>query len=281
MKLGDKIKELRLKKGLTQASLAGEHMTRSMLCEIEKGNANPSLQTLRYLSEELKVPLSYLIDDGESLDACIKREAMPRLYSLYREKKFNECYREAEALPITPDDELAFLLASSALECGKLAFFSGNMETAAVFFGEAVAYTQKTCYPTEGIRAAATLYAAISDNVCAPRRHFDEKTYRALASAAAEEELYAYLTDQHDYAFKNPLYAAHQNARILLKERKYSAALSELKHLEENKNDKNASAYFLFRLYSELETCYREMGHYEEAYKYASKRMTLLGAFQS
>ncbi len=281
MKLGDKIKELRLKKGLTQASLAGEHMTRSMLCEIEKGNTNPSLQTLRYLAAELKVPLSFLIDDGESLDACIKREAMPRLYSLYREKKFNECYREAESLPITPDDELAFLLASSALECGKLAFFSGNMETAAVFFGEAVTYTQKTCYPTESIEAAATLYAAITDNVCAPRRHFDEKTYRALASAAAEEELYAYLTDRYDYNFSNPLYRAHLNARLLLKERKYPQALEELKRLEENKNDKNASAYFLFRLYSELETCYREMGRFEEAYKYASKRMTLLGAFQS
>ncbi len=281
MKLGDKIKELRLQRGLTQASLAGEHMTRSMLCEIEKGNANPSLQTLRYLSDELKVPLSYLIDDREDLQACRKREAMPRLYALYREKKFNECYREAEALPVTPDDELSLLLASSALECGKLAFFSGNMETATVFFEEAATYTKKTCYPTESIEAAAILYAAIAENVCAPRRNFEEAAYRALASAAAEEELYAYLTDQYGYNFKNPLYRAHLNARALLKERKYSAALSELKRLEENKNDKNASAYFLFRLYSELETCYREMGHYEEAYKYASKRMTLLGAFQS
>lgn len=281
MKLGDKIKELRLKKGLTQASVAGEHMTRSMLCEIEKGNANPSLQTLRYLAEELEVPLSYLIDDGESLDACIKREAMPRLYSLYREKRFNECYREAEKLSITPDDELALLLASSALECGKLAFFSGNMETAAVFFGEAISYTKKTCYSTESIEAAATLYAAIADNVCAPRRNFDEATYRALASAAVEEELYAYLTDQYDYNFKNPLYRAHLSARALLKERKYAQALAELKQLEENKNDKNASAYFLFRLYSELESCYREMRLFEEAYRYSSKRMTLLGAFQS
>ncbi len=281
MKLGDKIKELRQGRGLTQARLAGEHMTRSMLCEIEKGNANPSLQTLRYLAGELRVPLSYLIDDSETLDACIKREAMPHLYTLYREKKFNECYREAERLPITPDDELSLLLASSALECGKLAFFSGNMETAAVFFQEASAYTQRTCYPTESIKASATLYAAIADNVCAPRRNFEEKAYRALAAEAAEEELYAYLTDQYTYPFENPLYRAHMNARAKMKERKYNEALIELRLLEDNKNDKNASAYFLFRLYSELESCYRELGRFEEAYKYSSKRMTLLGAFQS
>ena len=125
------------------------------------------------------------------------------------------------------------------------------------------------------------MYAAIAANVGAPRRDFNEEEYRALVTAAGDGELHAYMTDNAAFPYKNELYALHQRAKLLLRERKRKEALSILVSLEERKNEPEVSAYFLFRLYSDMEVCYREEQDYERAYKYATKRMNLLSAFQS
>ncbi|MBQ8005809.1 MAG: helix-turn-helix transcriptional regulator, partial [Clostridia bacterium] len=60
MNIGEKIKNLRTSKLMTQKELAGEEITRNMLSQIENGSASPSLQTLRYLAARLGVPVGYL-----------------------------------------------------------------------------------------------------------------------------------------------------------------------------------------------------------------------------
>ncbi len=281
MKLGEKIKALRRERGMTQARLAGERITRNMLCEIEKGKASPSLDTLFYLADALSVPAAYLLDEGEDATGYYKRLAMPRIRELYRTGEYAECIRLCESLPGKPDDELCLLLAHCALSEGKRAFRTGNMETALVYFNDASSYAKKTEYPNESILATATLYTALSENIVAPRREFDEEGYLALADRAVESELCAYMTDDEGYPYKNELYAAHIKARTLLHARRFREALLLLSALEDKKGDKAASAYFLFRLYSDLEICHREEQNFELAYKYASKRMNLLSAFQS
>lgn len=281
MKLGEKIKLMRKERGLTQAQLAGERITRNMLCEIEKGKASPSLETLYHIASELDVPPSYLLDEAEDPAGFFKRRAMPRIRELYLSGRFGECFRLCETLPESPDDEICLLMAHCALAEGKRAFHSGNMETALVYFNEASSYAKKTFFPTESLLAAAALYSAIAGNVGAPRRDFDEKAYRTLADGAADTELYAYMTDIPDYPYKNELYAAHQRARVLLHDRRRTEALAILLSLEERKGEEGVSAYFLFRLYSDIEICYREGRDFERAYKYSTKRMNLLSAFQS
>lgn len=281
MTLGEKIKTLRRERGLTQARLAGDRITPNMLCEIEKGKAMPSLDTLRYLAEELGVPASYLLDEYEDPSGFHKRRAMPEIKKLYLDGRYGECYHLCESLPGTPDDELALLMAHAAIGEGKRAFQSGNMETALVYFHEALESAKATVFPTEALQAAALLHIALSANVGSPRRDFEEAEYLRLTTAATEGELYAYMTDNTAFPYKNELYARHQQAKHLLKERKRHEALSILLDLEERKNDPGVSAYFLFRLYSDMEFCYREDGDYEKAYKYACKRMNLLSAFQS
>lgn len=281
MKLGEKIKYLRKERHMTQASLAGDCITRSMLCEIEKGKATPSIDTLRYLAEELGVPAAFLLDESEDVTGYRKRAAMPRVRALYAARKYAECFHLCEELQGEPDDEIAFLLSHCALEEGKRAFRTGNMETALVYFSEAVAYAERTVYPTSDIEATATLYSAISDNVSSPRRNFKAEDYRRLADNATEHELYAYMTDAADYPYKNEYYAIHQRGRALLGEHRYREALALFLTLEERKGEPGISAYLLFRLYSDMETCYREERDFEQAYKYSSKRMTLLSAFQS
>lgn len=281
MKLGEKIRLLRRERGMTQARLAGDRITPNMLCEIEREKASPSLDTLRYLAEELEVPVAYLLDEGEDPTAFYHRRAMPEIKRLFLAGHYGECFRLCESLPGTLSDELALLAAHAALGEGKRAFQSGNLETALVYFSEALTTAEGTFFPTAALRATATLYAALCSNVGAPRRDFDEQRYRTMAAEATESELYAYMTDDPDYPYTNDMYAAHQRAHRLLHDRRRNEALAILERLEERKSEPGVSAYFLFRLYTDMEFCYREERDFEKAYKYAAKRMNLLSAFQS
>lgn len=65
MTIGQRIREVRMEKGLSQRQLAGEQITRNMLSQIEHDLAAPSLSTLQYLSRQLEVPVSVLL--GESV----------------------------------------------------------------------------------------------------------------------------------------------------------------------------------------------------------------------
>ena len=95
MTLGEKIKKARLKAGLTQRALAGDKITRNMLSSIESGNANPSMDTLKYLADELKIPMEYLVSDDDELFFCEKKRKIGRrtvLNIICRVYVSNFCY---------------------------------------------------------------------------------------------------------------------------------------------------------------------------------------------
>lgn len=61
--LGQRIKEARLAKKMTQTEVVGSFITRNMLSQIESGNAVPSMKTLTYLAQVLELPPSVLLPD--------------------------------------------------------------------------------------------------------------------------------------------------------------------------------------------------------------------------
>lgn len=281
MRLGEKIRELRKERGMTQAALAGERITRNMLCEIEKGKAAPSLDTLSHIAKALGVPIAYLLDEEETPAEYRKRAAMGDIRAAYRDGRFAECYQHLLELSGTPDDEVSLMLAVCALKLGKAAFHSGNMDTAHTYFESAMTHASHTIYPTESIFSSALIYSAISANTSSPKRAFDIQKYRSFAAKAAEDELFAYMSDDPGYTYTNEFYAAHEQIKLLMRERRYQDAIPRLLALEERKGESGMSAYFLFRLYSDMEIAYRELHDFERAYKYSAKRISLLSAFQS
>ena len=64
MTLGQKIRELRLARQMTQKELAGDFITRNMLSQIENDSATPSMKTMEYLSAQLDKPIGYFLDKG-------------------------------------------------------------------------------------------------------------------------------------------------------------------------------------------------------------------------
>ena len=68
MNIGEKIRELRTAKLMTQSELAGSQITRNMLSCIENGTANPSLQTILYIASRLNVPAGFLLaEEGDEI----------------------------------------------------------------------------------------------------------------------------------------------------------------------------------------------------------------------
>ncbi|WP_274306931.1 helix-turn-helix domain-containing protein [Solibacillus daqui] len=62
--LGTRIKMLRKQKKLTQTELAKDRLTKGMLSLIENDKAKPSMESLRFIAQQLNVEVSFLIDDG-------------------------------------------------------------------------------------------------------------------------------------------------------------------------------------------------------------------------
>ena len=63
MSLGEKLRQARLEAGLSQRALCGEEITRNMLSRIENNAAQPSMRTLQYLADRLGKPVSFFLEE--------------------------------------------------------------------------------------------------------------------------------------------------------------------------------------------------------------------------
>ncbi|GIM44456.1 hypothetical protein DNHGIG_00050 [Collibacillus ludicampi] len=80
MSLGENIKFYRKQRGLTQSELATQaNMSRSYIADVERDRYNPSVDTLKAISEALNIPVSYLLDGPETTTA--KQNYLPPLSS--------------------------------------------------------------------------------------------------------------------------------------------------------------------------------------------------------
>lgn len=73
MELGQKLRQARQERGLSQRQLCGELITRNMLSQIENGSARPSMDTLCALAERLGKPVSYFLEEGSANFSVMER----------------------------------------------------------------------------------------------------------------------------------------------------------------------------------------------------------------
>lgn len=73
--IGDKIRDLRKKKHLTQEQLAGHELTKSYVSQVELGRIRPSRKALEVIAERLGKPYGYFLgndDDLRTIDVLMK-----------------------------------------------------------------------------------------------------------------------------------------------------------------------------------------------------------------
>lgn len=90
--LGQRIRELRLRKGFTQIDLAKDLCTPSMISQIESDRARPSYKMLFAIAERLNVPLEQLLLDVDLNMEYISTYKMAR--AMVRAKEY------ASAIPL-------------------------------------------------------------------------------------------------------------------------------------------------------------------------------------
>ncbi len=279
--LGVKIRERRKALKLTQAQVADGHITRNMLSLIESGAALPSLETTVHLAEKLCVSVNYLLSDTETLANASITAALPTLRRLFHERQYAACRAFAKKHCETTNDETALILGYCAFEEGKNAVNSGKLSTAVSLLETAEQYANATVYPTEALLAAISVYRAVAINVQSPRLELEDVRYWQYLTDAASVELFSYLSENASFPYRTEKLKRHLEARLLIRQREYRKALAILEELEDARTDKDVTVIFLFRLYTDMEVCHKELRNFEYAYRYSSKRMSLLNAFHS
>lgn len=277
-KFGEKIRKKRLELGLTQKSVASDFMTRNMLSMIEAGRTMPSLETAEYLAKTLDLPLSYLVSDEDTFFVFDKQRKISDIRRRFKNGEYESCLSIIESISDT-DDELAYVNAFCLLRIGRQKLFHGSLASAVRYFSKALEMASKTCYDTAEIKATVPLYLAVANNIHSPLLELDSDAYENIYSGVYDYDFFKYVTLDSEYEFKNENYRKHLYAKQLLKKYSYYEAIAVLRELEESKN-KDYNACVLFGVYSDLEIAFKQIGDFENAYRYASKKLSLISAFK-
>lgn len=166
--IGQRIKEARLAKKMTQAEVVGDFITRNMLSQIESGSALPSMKTLAYLSSVLDIPLSVLMADEPGAAPPPDAKALPERspaaeLSMMKEWFSAGKYTElaewlSDPSPSDPlyDEKLAFL-ARACYEQALVYRQSGELSLSLTFSKKASDYADGGFYANPTLKADALL----------------------------------------------------------------------------------------------------------------------------
>jgi len=291
MNIGNKIKNLRLSKKLTQQDLAGDLITRNMLSRIENGFALPSVPTLLYLSEKLSVPSGYLLAEDDEVFAYKKLIGMPDVLRAFKAGDWRICIDLCENLDGS-DDEIAYLMTLCMYNEAKDMFVSGELKSAVEMFEKAKQNSACSIYPTDALRAEIDVYLlcisdispllvadidvvqypspmAYPDTFC--RYYIELKRVEDKKTGLADfEEVLRFLNINLEY--RN-----HIKSKLKMKQGAYNEAYHILKSILSS--EYNIPAPILYYIFSDLEVCCRELSDYRGAYEYSTDKTGMLEKF--
>lgn len=259
MELGQKLKQVRLERGLSQRRLCGDVITRNMLSLIENGAASPSIETLRYLAAQLGKPVSYFLE--EETVTSPNQKLMEQARAAFDTEDYDLVVRQLESFvypdPIFQREEallrsLSLLyLAEKMLSCGKRPYALELLEKA----GEAGAQTP---YYTEGTERQRLLLRA---QILPTELPVDDRELLLRAEAALNgqnaDEAGRYL---EAVQIRTCPYWNYLRGKAHLLKGDYAEAQTCLEAAWDH--DPNACATM-------LEQCCREQEDYKGAYRYA------------
>ncbi len=280
MKLGEKIKAERKRLGLTQNAIAGDFITRNMLSAIESSKVSPSLETLRYLSKTLDLPIGYLLDDDADLFSYKKEKCIEDIRTAYKDGKYRLCLSLIEKLGGT-DDEIQYLTVCASFYLGRRLAIDGDFKRAEKCFDTCLKRMEGCAYPTDAFKLLIPLYLAVLHNVQSPLLELDAKKFTDTIFSSYDYEFFRYIHQDQDFDYKNESFRLHMQAKSLIHARKYQEAIAILHRLEDMKGPDQYNGCVILGVYTDLEFCYKELMNFEMAYRYANKRISLLEGFRT
>src|SRR2546425_4422926 len=96
LRVGERLRQLRVASGLTQSELAGERFSKEYVSQIERGKTRPTRETIKWLAGKLGVDASFL-EKGVSADERSRVEAMlARAEALTNAHLYDEAIEELD-----------------------------------------------------------------------------------------------------------------------------------------------------------------------------------------
>ncbi|MBE6542707.1 MAG: helix-turn-helix transcriptional regulator [Ruminococcaceae bacterium] len=166
--IGEKIRELRLQRGITQKDLAGDKITRNMLSLIESGNASPSVSTLLYISKRLDTPVGYFFSNTEEDEGrFLKMSIIEQIKSSFHSQNYAECAQLCVDIPPAAlDDEISYILAVSYLNTSLQSAYHIEMDSAFSDLKKAEQFSSCSIYCTSGFTSAIEFYQVLYSTAC-------------------------------------------------------------------------------------------------------------------
>ncbi len=277
LQIGTRIKNLRKARGLTQNELASGIVTRNMLSLIEKGRATPSLDVLCALCDSLGCDVSYVLSDKDTF-VFEKAERILKIRQLLSNGSYSLCLDIINSFS-DADDEIAYVGAICSYKLGKECVLAGKLKRAIEHFKELDRFAKGTVYPTDTYTNFSKLYIAVAKNIQTPLIEFDTDFFKSSYLYNDEFEFFKYISGDYEFPYTNPLLSRHASARGLIKGRKYKEALEILFEIADNKKKYGYNSHVIFSVYSDIEYVMRELSDFEGAYRYSSKRLSMLSSF--
>lgn len=282
--LGKRIKDRRKKLGLTQAQLCGSFMTRNMLSRIETGDASPSLDTLLFIAQKLKMPPSYFLCRDEKEEAeytkIVKIKEARRFLATGQYKK---CLDVCADLP-SDDDEISFLIVNARIMNAIAAFDKGELSDSLASLEAAQTALHGTVYMYGEIRSQIKMLRLLISSLRSGTLPKTEELPSGVPSFFSRERyMYVYaLTFPEtppslfwkDFPEESP-YRKHLSARLALSQGSYGAAIGLLKEAYEGASDSFAEYFILL----DLEECARCCEDYKSAYEYSNEKLSMKEKF--
>lgn len=291
MNIGERIRELRISKLMTQADLAGDHITRNMLSCIENGSANPSLSTIVYIAGRLGVPAGFLLAEQGDEMAYRKMSNLSNIKKAYTTGDVQSCRSLCLSGCPEPDDEISLLLTNCDTGIAVEEFWSGRLRSSCRFFDEALSYAEKTIYSTDAIEAEIRVYFRYMERISHTLYSdlLDEEKALSVKSNTVLSQyldaLYALddsdvsvaeqLIDQLTNSGENSFFKAHLQNKLLMIDKNYKQAQKALQQLLQDSSTP-LNMIELYTVLEDLEICCRENEDYKSAYRYANEKVELL-----
>lgn len=291
MNIGDRIRELRISKLMTQADLAGDHITRNMLSCIENGSANPSLSTIIYIAGRLGVPAGFLLaEEGDEI-AYRKMSNLSNIKKAYTTGDVQSCRSLCLSGCPEPDDEISLLLTNCDMGIAVEEFWSGRLRSSCRFFDEALTYAEKTIYSTDAAEAEIRVYFRYMERI-SHTLYSDILDEEKVLSVKSNSMLSQYLDALYDLdnektasaealisqltqSGENDFMKMHLQVRLCIQQKNYKQAHKTLLQLL-NDSETPLNKIELYTVLEELETCCRESEDFKGAYNYANEKVELL-----
>ena len=258
MTTGEKIKDIRTKKKMTQSELAGDCITRNMLSQIENGVATPSLSTLRAIAERLDTPIEFFLSEINDESVFRRMYNGEKLASLFEKGDYSACLG---ILGEATDGEGSLMIAECLFSLGSERLFVVELFSARKYFGECIAAASRSAFAAR-LSKEAERNVNLIDGFC------------GRSDVPPAEDIFGYVSGSGGSETPGE---RHRRARALMDSGDHAAAAEILIGL--SKDAASLGAVCEYRVAADIEKCLIALGKYREAYEYTQKRTEISERF--